>query len=293
MPDAATTIAELQSGGLQIGLADTDQFAAFASDPNYATQELPGLRIVFIQYDLTKPLFSDARVRQAISHSIDRDTVIKTVYSDKADTGDSFVPHSAWIYNPDAPTYAFDLDKAKSLLAEAGWTPGGDGILVNSAGDKFSFTLTVPTISKTDGLTVVTFLQALGIDVKYKEQGAGEATGPLKVGEYDAEISAWNNYIIDPRADLQRNFQNPRPTDSTGYKNDNVDALFVQARAARDQDSEKKLYFQIEDLIETDAPLSYLWRQRDLVVVNKSLVVPTVASLAELYARIPEWKLAE
>jgi peptide/nickel transport system substrate-binding protein len=293
LPDAATAIAELQSGGLQIGLADTDQFAAFASDPSYTTQELPGLRIVFIQYDLTKPLFSDPRVRQAISHSIDRDTVIKTVYSDKADTGDSFVPHSSWIYNANAPTYPFDLEKSKSLLAEAGWKPGGDGILVNAAGEKFSFTLTVPTISKTDGLTVVTFLQALGIEVNYKEQGAGEATGPLKVGEYDAEISAWNNYIIDPRADLQRNFQNPRPTDSTGYKNDNVDALFLKARAARSQNAEKQLYFQIEQLIETDAPLSYLWRQRDLVVVNKSLVVPTVASLAELYARIPEWKLAE
>ena len=180
LPDSATAIDELQSGGLQIGVADPDQFQAFVNDSNYTTQELPGLRIVYIEYDLTKPLFSDSRVRQAISRAIDRDTVISTVYSGRADTGDSFVPHSSWIYNPDAPTYPFDLDKAKSLLADAGWTPGGDGILTNSADEKFSFSFTVPSISKTDGLTVVPFLQALGMDVKYVERGGrsdGTATG--------------------------------------------------------------------------------------------------------------------
>jgi ABC-type transport system substrate-binding protein len=132
-------------------------------------------------------------------------------------------------------------------------------------------------------------LQAIGIEIAIDEQGAGEVTGPLKVGEYEATISAWNNFIIDPRADLQRTFQNPRPTDSTGYKNDEVDALFLQARAALDQETEKSIYFQIQNLIETDTPLAYLWRQQDLLVIHNSLTVPTVNTLSELYARIPEW----
>jgi peptide/nickel transport system substrate-binding protein len=289
IPDPATALAELQRGALQIGLVTPDQFPAFVSDSSFTTQELPGLRVLYIQFDLTRPMFADPRVRQAISHAIDRQTVIDAVYLGKGEPATSFVPSLAWIYNPDVPTYPYDPDKAKALLSEAGWQPGDDGVRVNANGDRLAFTLTVPTANEQDGLAVQPFLQEFGIDVTLDQQGAGEVTGPLKIGEYEAAISAWNNFIIDPRADLQRNFQNPRPTDGTGYKNDEVDALFLQARGARDQETEKNLYFQIQQLIETDTPLAYLWRQQDLLVVHNSLTVPTVSTLAELYASIPKW----
>jgi peptide/nickel transport system substrate-binding protein len=289
IPDEATALAELQRGAVQIGLANPDQFQSFVDDDSFTTQELPGLRVLYVQFDLTNPLFGDPRVRQAISHSIDRDTVIQALYLGKGEAATNFVPSLAWINNPDVPTYPYDPDKAKSLLSEAGWNPGGDGVLVNPNGDRLAFTLTVPTVYRNDGLAIQPFLQAVGIEATIDELGAGEVTGPLKVGEYQAEVNAWNNFIIDPRADLQRNFQNPRPTDSTGYKNDQVDDLFLQARAARDQETEKNLYFQIQTLIDTDAPLAYLWRQQDLLVVHKSLTVPQVSTISELYASIPQW----
>jgi peptide/nickel transport system substrate-binding protein len=291
IPDPATAIAELQTGAIQTGVVNPDQFPAFASDPNFTTQELPGLRVLFIQFDLTRPIFADPKVRQAISHSIDRATVIQALYLGKGEPATSFIPSLAWIYNPDVPTYPYDLAKADALLTEAGWTPGDGGVRTNANGDRLAFTLTVPTIYRQDGLAIQPFLEAIGIEVTIDEQGAGEVTGPLKIGEYEAAISSWNNFIIDPRADLQRNFQNPRPTDGTGYKNDEVDALFLQARGALDQETEKQLYFQIQQLIETDTPLAYLWRQQDLLVVHNSLTVPTVNTLSELYARIPEWTI--
>lgn len=289
VPDPATAIAELQTGALQIGVVNPDQFQAFANDPSFTTQELPGLRVLFIQFDLNLPLFSDPRVRQAISHAIDRQTVIEALYLGKAEPAYSFIPSLAWIFNPDVPRYDYNVEQAKALLAEAGWTPGDDGVLVNANGERFAFTLTVPVAFRQDGLAVQPFLQAIGMEVTIDEQGAGEVTGPLKVGEYEAAIGSWNNFIIDPRADLQRNFQTPRPTDSTGYKNDQVDELFLQARAALDQETEKSIYFQIQQLIETDTPLAYLWRQQDLLVIHNSLTVPQVNTLSELYARIPEW----
>jgi peptide/nickel transport system substrate-binding protein len=292
IPDPATAIAELQTGALQIGVVNPDQFQSFVSDASFSTQELPGLRVVYVQFDLTNPLFGDPRVRQAISHAVDRATVIQALYLGKGEPGSSFIPSLAWIYNPDVPTYPFDVEKANALLTDAGWTPGDDGVRVNASGDRLSFTLTVPTINLQDGLALQPFLQAIGVEIAIDEQGAGEVTGPLKIGEYQAAISAWNNFIIDPRADLQRNFQNPRPVDGTGYKNDQVDALFLQARASLDQETEKGLWFQIQNLIETDTPLAYLWRQQDLLVIHQSLSVPQVSTVSELYARIPEWTVS-
>jgi len=291
IPDAATSIAELSTGGLDIGTVQPDQLAQFSSDSTFTVQELPGLRIAYIQFDLTKELFTDPRIRKAISHAIDRQTVIDTLYLGYGEPGRSFIPTISWVYNPDAPTYPYDPDQAAALLEEAGWTLGDDGIRVNADGQRLAFELIAPTSSRTDGLAIQPFLQAIGIEVTLVEQGAGQTTGPLEVGQYDASISQWNNYIIDPRADLQRTFQNPRPTDSTGYANPDVDALFLEARAALDRDTEQGLWFELQDLVETDAPLVYLWRQQDLLVVGNRLTVPEVSSLSELYARIPEWQI--
>jgi peptide/nickel transport system substrate-binding protein len=287
--DEATANAELTSGGLDVGVVSPDLLAAYESDSNFTIQELPGLRIVFLQFDLTLPIFSDPRVRQAISHAIDRQTVIDALLLGKGEVGRSFITPLSWIFNEDAPQYPFDLDAAAALLDEAGWTQGEDGVRVNEAGERLAFTLTVPTAYRQDGLAVQPFLQAIGVEATIEELGAGQVTGPLAIGEFQATINAWNNFIIDPRADLQRWFQTPRPVETTGYKNDEVDALFVEARAELDQEAEKEIYFEIQNLIETDAPLVYLWREQDLLVSNGRVTVPEVSSLAELFARIPEW----
>ncbi len=291
IPDPATTYAELSSGGLDIGTVSPDLLSTFESDSAYTVRELPGLRVIFLHFDLTLPLFSDSRVRKAISHAVDKQTVIDALLLGKGEVGRSFITPLAWIFNPDAPDYPSDPKQAANLLDEAGWTLGDDGVRINADGERLAFTLTVPTAWREDGLAVQPFLQAVGFEVTIEEQGAGQSTGPLQVGEYQAAVNGWNNYIIDPRADLQRWFQNPRPADQTGYKNDEVDALFLKARAALDKEEEKSLYFQIQELVETDAPLAYLWREQDLLVVGPRLTVPETDTLSELYDRIPEWRL--
>jgi peptide/nickel transport system substrate-binding protein len=291
IPDPATTYAELSSGGLDIGTVSPDLLATFESDPAYTVRELPGLRVIFLHFDLTLPLFSDSRVRKAISHAVDKQTVIDTLLLGKGEVARSFITPLAWIFNPNAPDYPYDPEEASRLLDEAGWTPGDDGVRRNADGDRLAFTLTVPTAWRRDGLAVQPFLQEVGFEVTIEEQGAGQSTGPLQVGEYEGAVNGWNNYIIDPRADLQRWFQNPRPADQTGYKNEEVDALFLEARASLDKEEEKSLYFQIQELVESDAPLAYLWREQDLLVIGPRLTVPESATLSELYDRIPEWQI--
>ncbi len=291
IPDPATTYAELSSGGLDIGTVSPDLLSTFENDSAYTVRELPGLRVIFLHFDLTLPLFSDSRVRKAISHAVDKQTVIDALLLGKGEVARSFITPLSWIFNPDAPDYPYDPEQAANLLDEAGWTLGNDGVRVNANGERLAFTLTVPTAWREDGLAVQPFLQAVGFEVTIEEQGAGQSTGPLKIGEYQAAVNGWNNYIIDPRADLQRWFQNPRPADQTGYKNDEVDALFLEARAALDKEEEKRLYLRIQELVETDAPLAYLWREQDLLVIGPRLTVPETDTLSELYDRIPEWRL--
>ncbi len=291
IPDPATAIAELQTGALQIGVVNPDQFPSFQSDSSFTTQELPAS--ASSTSSSISPIPSSATpasARRSPTPSIAPPSSRPST-SAKANPPPASSPPSPGSTTPTSRPIPTTSRRPTRLLTEAGWTPGDDGVRVNANGDRLSFTLTVPTVNLQDGLALQPFLEAIGVEIAIDEQGAGEVTGPLKIGEFQAAISAWNNFIIDPRADLQRNFQNPRPTDGTGYKNDEVDALFIQARGALDQETEKQLYFQIQNLIETDTPLAYLWRQQDLVVVHQSLTVPQVSTVSELYARIPEWTI--
>lgn len=289
--DQATALAELQTGAVHAGLATPDQFGAFVDNPDLQTLELPGMRVVYIQFDLiTTDLFVDERLRKAISHAIDRQMVIDSLYLGLADPATNFVPEAS-IYYTEVPQFGYDLDRANALLDEAGWTVGDDGIRVNESGEQLQFTLTVPTAYLLDGLAIQPFLQEIGIDVEIQELAPGQITGPLSPGDYEAAIGAWNNFIIDPRADLQRFFQTPRPADQTGYQNPEVDELILEARSETDTDAERELWGQVQQLIAEDASLALLWRQRELLLLANNLNLPEVTTLSEWYARIPEWSL--
>ncbi|HKG24323.1 MAG TPA: ABC transporter substrate-binding protein, partial [Thermomicrobiales bacterium] len=290
IPDPATLIADLQTGGVNLAFVTPDQYETFKSDSSYQTAELAGVAGWFFAFDMTLPLFSDSRVRQAISHAIDRATIIQALLLGRAEPGHSVASPLSWIYNPNVPKFEYDVDKAKALLDEAGWVAGSGGTRAKD-GQEFSFKLNLTARTRDWAVAVQPYLEAVGIKYEINELEFGTWIEQLVVGKHQASLSGWFNFIVDPRADLQNHFESPRPTDSTGYKNDEVDALFQQARAAMTRDEEKALYDQIQMIAEGDAVYAYLWRPQDLQVLGGDFVLPEVQTQSELYARAPEWSV--
>jgi peptide/nickel transport system substrate-binding protein len=288
IPDPATQIAELQSGGVNLAFVTPDQYDQFASNDAFRTQEIAGVAGWFLEYDLTRPLFSDPRVRQAISYAIDRATIVKTLLLGRAEENYDIASPLSWIYNPNVPKFEYDVDKAKALLDEAGWTMGDNGVRAKD-GQKFTFALNVYDRTRDWAIAVQPFLEAVGIKYDVNELEFGAWIDNLAVGKHQASLGGWFNFIVDPRQDLQSHFESPRPSDATGYNNEKVNALFQQARVALDREEEKRLYNQIEEIVNGEPVYSYLWRPQDLLVVGGDFVVPTVKTQSELYARAPEW----
>ncbi len=126
--------------------------------------------------------FGDVRVRQAVSHAIDRNAIVSKLVFGYGTPAFGPLPQSDASYDKQVEKFnQFDLAKAKSLMTAAGWTPGSDGILAKN-GQKFSFELAVTneSFSVTLASVIQAMLKTLGMDVKV--QTYDRATHFAKIG---------------------------------------------------------------------------------------------------------------
>ncbi len=296
-PDPTTAVTELRSGGIQQAfISNPDQFADFQSNSNYATQQLAGTLGWFFSWDMTNTTFpfGEKDFRIAVSRAVDRKTLVDSLFRGLAEPGRSLASPLSWIYNANAPSYDYDPDMSRKLLDGLGWMVGSDGIRVKG-GQRLEYAMMVTSTTKDWFLAIQPMLQAVGIGIsKVDVVDFPTWISRLNVGKYESTMNGWGNFAIDPRADLAAHFWSPTKAargDGTGYKNEPVDQLFTQATKATSHDEEKRLYDQIQMLVEGDCVYAYLVRPKQLGASSNNLVLPTARIQAEIYDALPSWTI--
>ncbi|MBV9322664.1 MAG: hypothetical protein JO352_02620 [Chloroflexi bacterium] len=296
-PDPTTAVTELRSGGVQQAfIANPDQFAEFQNNSSYSTQQLAGTLGWFFSWDMTNQTFPFAEkdFRIAVSRAVDRQTLVDALFRGFAEPGHSLASPLSWIYNPNIPVYDYDPAQSRQLLDGLGWTVGSDGIRVKN-GQRLEYAMMVTSTTRDWFLAIQPMLQAVGIGIsKVDVVDFPTWISRLNVGQYESTMNGWGNFAIDPRADLAAQFWSPTKAargDSTGYKNDQVDQLFAQATKAASHDEEKRLYDQIQVLVEGDCVYAYLFRPQQLGASINNLVLPSAKIQAEIYDALPSWTI--
>lgn len=120
---------------------DPSGFARLGDVKSVETVAVPIPRVVTLKVNASHPFFADVRARQALSLAINRDGIATAITRfPEAAAGQLFPPVlNAW-HDPSLPRLSYDVKAAKALLAELGWVPGDDGILVKD-GERFSILL--------------------------------------------------------------------------------------------------------------------------------------------------------
>lgn len=149
-------------------------------------------RVVILKVNAVHPYFSDAKARHALSMAIDRKGIATAIvrYPEAAAT-QLFPPALTGWHDPSLPPLGHDPEQAKALLAELGWTPGADGILVKD-GERFSVTLrTFPDRPELPLMAAALQDQwrQIGVELEvsvasYSEIPAGHQDGTLEVALY-------------------------------------------------------------------------------------------------------------
>lgn len=227
----------------------------------YTTRGYEGIGAInWLAFNTRRAPLDDARVRQAIAYTVDRDFVINALHRGTSEAQLGPIVNSSPFYNPDINPYDVDIDRANALLDEAGFERGGDG-------NRFSLTIDyLPGVAEQQQNVaeyIRSQLRRVGISVEVRSAPdfptwAGRVAG----GEFDLTMDLVFNWG-DPVIGVHRTYlsSNIRPviwSNTQGYANERVDALLAEAGQELDIERRTALYAEFQDIIAEDVPIYFL-----------------------------------
>jgi peptide/nickel transport system substrate-binding protein len=218
-----------------------------------------------------RPFFKDKRVRQAMTMMVDRQKIIDTVRMGLGKIGVSpFYPRSK-DFDPNIKPLPYDPKRAAELLDEAGWKDhDGDGIR-DKDGVKFKFEFLVSSTSSLKPLTPVLIeeLRKNGIQMTERVIEASLMADTMKQHRFDASALAFTfDLVADPYPVYHSSAAN-NGMNLANFKNAESDRLLEQARSEFNDEKRKQLYWQWQELIQDQQPVTFLFYQEDPAAVSK------------------------
>ncbi len=277
IPDMATMFLELKADNLDLMGLTPQQYLYQTKgqqwDQNYNKYKYLSFSYLYLGYNLRNPLFQDVKVRQALAYALNKEDIIKGVYLGQAEPTIGPYKPGTWVYNDQIEPYGYDPDKAKALLAEAGWEDtDGDGML-DKDGKPFAFTIMTnqgnEQRSKTAAIIQKKFEQVgIQVDIRVVEW-ASFIKEFIDKGRFEAIIMGWN---ITQDPDNYDVWHSSKAVEGglnfVYYKNPELDELLEKARYTVDQAERKKYYDRVQEILHRDQPYCFLATPYSLPIVQ-------------------------
>ncbi|TNJ65550.1 peptide ABC transporter substrate-binding protein [Paenibacillus hemerocallicola] len=267
IPDANAMMAQLQTGEINVIAVPADNLAAveqFAKTNNKIKLQ-KGIALgqyLFIGWNLTNPLFQDKKVRQALTTAIDRKGIVDGVVEGQGKVVNSQTSPTYWTYTDNVPKFDFNVEKAKQMLAEAGWKDtNGDGIL-DKDGKNFEFEMQVNQGNKVreKGVTVVQQqLKKVGINVTPRVVEGSAFTKNFQGKNFESIYYGWSISGDPNPKGIWHSAEIEKGLNTVSYKNAEVDKLIDEDLNTFDKAKRKELLNKIDALIAEDQPYTFLY----------------------------------
>lgn len=267
VPQSSSRSALLRAGDVDfVESLDGPDLLSVQNDANLVVARIPLLSWNFVGVNTRTKPFDSVKVRQAVSHAIDSNALVRKVLLGAGLPQNQLVPKGMLGYRDDYKGYAYDPAAAKRLLAEAGYASGVDTELWYATG----YTSSVKELSE----AVQGYLSAVGIRAKIVVNDLAAWAAARREGRIPMIVMNWGSGTGDSDTSLYSPFhsteQAPKGVNYTFYANPKVDELLTRAREADDAQRDA-LYREAEGLIMDDAPWTMLNQLVNLEVRNKRI----------------------
>ena len=273
IPEEATALMQLRLGEVHI-LEDVARkdIKTLKEDENVIVKLVTGIQHEQIYLNTSRPPFDDIRVRWALAHAIDRQAIIEGVFEGYA--VESVGPYHPWFWthNPEwKQPYPYDPEKAKKLLAEAGY--GLNNPL------KFELMATNQDMFVDQAVMVQAFMADIGAQVEVLPLDKSTLFDRVYVRKayegkpemYMAALEDWGSSIVNPESAAERLFTSDSGSNKCFYNNPEVDKLFEEVNFAKTMEEQKKIYYKTEELIAKDSPTVWICNPKDATAYTKSV----------------------
>lgn len=257
---------QLERGDIDIAEAlPLDQLERIRKMPGIRVEDHPSLRVTYLYLHNQRGALADPRVRRAISYAVDYDALIQGVMLGNAVQMRGPVPEGMWSHDPTAYQYTKNLDKARALLAEAGYSGG------LTLGYLYS-----PVYPEWEqiGLALQAQLAAVGIRLELEPLAYATMRAKLGDGDFDIAVGNWTPDFADPYMFMNYWFDSNNgglPGNRSFYANDEVDALIRRAAVDTDLDGRTRLYQEAQRIVIDEAAYVYLYQQRYQVAMRDNV----------------------
>ncbi len=265
IPDPQTRIAAVRSGevtligGESIGGISLESIPTLKSNPEVKVLTAQGSTTYFIQINYDRPPLNDVRVRQALNYGINREAISSKVFNGLATPAKGiFAPNIPYVAYTEPQLYTYNPQQAKTLLANAGWKPGNNGMLEKN-GKPLQLTMVIDADSFPQAKSMAEVVQAelrdigIGIDIRLLDSGGW--SNALMKRDFELAINLTWGSPYDPHLSLKQQFYSSNKTAEHGgvYANPKLDKLIDNVLVTTTEKERQTLYTEIQKFIDENA----------------------------------------
>jgi len=246
-------------------------------DKRFILQPYNALSYSFFGYNVRSPLLADKRVRKAFTHAVNRQEMLDSFFNGQGTIiSGPFAPGS-WAYNLDVQPPAFDPEKARTLLQEAGFSRGADGFMQKD-GKRLALSLKVPIEKESEAVKRVVlafknYLKNVGADIKveFKEWQAWKEDVFFE-HDFDIIFAIW---VFDDSADISSLFHSGEigawKNNFGGYSNPEVDSLINESKLTLDHEKRRTINRKLHAILAEENPYTFLWTLTNYAAYHKKV----------------------
>jgi peptide/nickel transport system substrate-binding protein len=270
IPENSVRFLELKAGNIHMcEFPNPADIEMARKDPKLQLTSQQGMNIGYLGFNHKKDLWKNVKLRKAIAHAINRKAIVDKIYQGMGEVAKNCIPPTMWGYNKDVPGYAYDVELAKKLLAEAGYPEGKDFPEITL------WSMPVARPYNPEGLKVgVAMLGDLGkIGIRARIVSYDWGTYLKRQREQPQDMDlwqlGWTGDNGDPDNFLAVLFDGMEsPAIRTQWQNEAFHKMMEEGRTTIDQNKRAEIYKKAQQLMYEECPVIPVAHS---IVINPSL----------------------
>jgi len=294
LPEYSTRLLEIEQGKADLlpylEVADVERLEAI---PNLRIERVESASMQYIGYNMSRELFKDGALRQALTIGLDREDLINELLAvgdrrfGRPSVGSVSPAFKDWVAS-DIEPHPYDKQKAASMLEEAGWADeDADGVRERDS-KPLGFTLMVQTGSdelKKIAVRSQAMWKEIGVAVDIEMIEPLQFTRRARAKDFDALL--WS-FGANPKVDPTIKWHTDGAYNWFGYSNPKVDAAIEAGVSATDVAVSQQQFKEVQRLIYADNPATFLYWKDDLTAIDRRFEKVSM-NLFSVLSQLHEW----